>query len=227
MSCAVSIWAWSAWTAAWNCPTRCLLLIVLLLGLITRRHQLGIAREIELGALQLRFVLCFGRFGLIQCRLVWPRIDLEQLIAGLDLLALLEEHLGDLPVDAAAHIDGVERLNRPEPLHIDREHLASRQSPGSQVSRAWELAVGALARRRVRAASQRPPAQRAAANPIRTVLVFIAVHSKPMTCATRYLVEPANARYETAQDENSGAVIAFPVNIRRCPEGAALWVRGR
>ena len=60
------------------------------------------------------------------------------------------------------------------------------------------------------------PSAATAANPIRTVLVFIAVHSKPMTCATRYLVEPANARYETAQDENSGAAIAFPVNIRRC-----------
>ena len=83
----MSICAWSPLIAAWTWPTSRLLLIVALPGLIAGAEQLRVALEIELGAGELRLVLLLGRLGLLERRLERPRIDLEQRIAGLDLLA--------------------------------------------------------------------------------------------------------------------------------------------
>ena len=75
------------------------LLVIALPGLVARAEELGIALEIELGAGQLGLVLLLGRLGLLQRRLVGPRIDLKQRLAFLDLLAFPEIDFDDLAVD--------------------------------------------------------------------------------------------------------------------------------
>src|SRR6185312_16072830 len=54
-------------------------------------------------------------------RLVGPRIDLDQHVAFLDHLALLEADLDYFPVDPAADQHRVERLHRAETVEINRE----------------------------------------------------------------------------------------------------------
>src|SRR6185437_8429455 len=75
------------------------------------------------------------------------RIDLEQRVAGLDLLALGEVDLDDLTVDPAFHRDGVEGLNGADAADVDR-HVARLGGAGRYRHRR----VGRRRRRRVAAA---------------------------------------------------------------------------
>jgi hypothetical protein len=65
---------------------------------------------------QIRFVLRLFRERLVESRLIRPRIDLDENVAFLDHLALLERDLGDLAVDPAVHRDGVVWLHGAEPV---------------------------------------------------------------------------------------------------------------
>ena len=97
---AVSIAAWSPAIERLQRVDRGLLLVVALARLEARADQLAVALEIELGAGELRLVALLGGVRLVERRLERPRIDLEQQIARLDVLAFLEGDLDDLAVDA-------------------------------------------------------------------------------------------------------------------------------
>jgi hypothetical protein len=104
------------------------LLIVLLARLKTGGQQLLVALEIELRALELRLVARLHGLRLLERRLERALIDLEQRIARLDLLALVEQHLGDLAVDAGAYRHCLERLHGAEPAHVNRHVLRLRRA---------------------------------------------------------------------------------------------------
>ena len=59
--------------------------------------ELLVAREIDLGVGELRFVLRLLGDGLIELRLVGGRIDARQHVAPLDVLAFLEADASNLP----------------------------------------------------------------------------------------------------------------------------------
>ena len=92
-------------------------------GLLPGREfaELGVALQIQIGVGQVGLVLRLLGLGLIERCLVRPGIDLDEQVALLDQLALLEGDLVDLAVDAGAHHHGVEALNGPEPVQIDRK----------------------------------------------------------------------------------------------------------
>ena len=125
----MSICAWSALIAACSCSDQRLLLVIALPGLEPGAEELGIAVEIELGAGELGLVLLLGRLRLFERRLVGPRIDLEQRIAFLDLLAFLEIDLDDLAVDPGLDGDHVVGLNRADALQEHRDILG-KDGPG-------------------------------------------------------------------------------------------------
>ena len=92
-------------------------------GLLARevlRLQHRIALEIALRVRELRRVLRLGRNRLLERGLVRPRIDLRQQVALVHRLALGESDLLQLAVHARRHGNGIERLDRPQALQVDR-----------------------------------------------------------------------------------------------------------
>ncbi|MNP02283.1 hypothetical protein D3C76_941320 [compost metagenome] len=92
-----------------------------LLGNAVFGIQAFVARQIDLGVLQLRLVLRQGAFGLLQGDAVGTRVDLGEQVTGLDLLTFLEVDLDQLTGHPAAHIDRVGRGNRAQGLVVERE----------------------------------------------------------------------------------------------------------
>ena len=105
-----------------------MLVLVALPALIAGHDELGVAIEIALRALELRLVSLSGRLCLIERGLERPRVDLKQRIAGFDVLALGEEYLGHLSVDAGADRDGVEGLRGADAADEYRHVLRLRHS---------------------------------------------------------------------------------------------------
>src|SRR6185312_13065250 len=102
---------------------RRLLLVVALARLVAGPDQLAVAVEIELGAFELRLVTLLGRGRAIEPRLVRPRVDLEQQVAFLDVLALAKIDFDDLAVDSRFDRHGLVGLHRAEAADINR-HVA-------------------------------------------------------------------------------------------------------
>ena len=68
----------------------------------------------------MRFVLRFFCDRLIQSCLERPRIDHRQEITRFHILPFGEQHLLQFAIHAGVHRDGVERLDRPEAIEVDR-----------------------------------------------------------------------------------------------------------
>ena len=101
-------------------------MIDLLLRRVVLLHQLDVAGEIEARALQQRLVTHARRDLLLQLRLIRPRIDDRQFVAGLHVLPLVEQDLADLPVHLGLHVDGVIGLHSADAGQIDRHILGPR-----------------------------------------------------------------------------------------------------
>ena len=100
-----------------------LLLVAQLDRLDALAGHLDVAVEVQFGADQLRLVARLGRGGFVERGLEGPRIDLEQRVAGLDVLAFLEGDLDDLAVDARLDDGHVVGLHRADAAHVDRHVL--------------------------------------------------------------------------------------------------------
>ena len=87
------------------------------------RHQLRVSFEIGLGAGELRLVLLLHCLGLGQRRLVGSRVDLQEQVALLDFLALLEIDLYYLAVDPALDRNHIVGLHRADPVQKHRNIL--------------------------------------------------------------------------------------------------------
>src|SRR3984957_12461595 len=100
-----------------------LLLVAQLDRLDALARHLDVAVEVELGADELRLVTGLGRGGFVEGGLEGARVDLEQRVARLHVLAFLKGHLDDLAVDAGLDDGRVERLNRADAAHVERNIL--------------------------------------------------------------------------------------------------------
>ena len=127
-------------------PHQCLLGIQCLLGDTLLGIQAAVARQVDLGVLQLGLVLQQGALGLLHRHLVGARIDLRQQLTGLDHLPFLEQHPDQLATDPGTHIDRIERRHRTQRLFIDGEislhhlshahrHRAARTAGASRTTR--------------------------------------------------------------------------------------------
>ena len=95
----------------------------LLGGGVFVRHKLLVAGVIGLRIGQQGLVGCLLRQRLVERRLIGARIDLRQHFALLDVLAFLEVHRGQRPIDHRLDGDGVECLHGAEPVEVDRHVL--------------------------------------------------------------------------------------------------------
>src|SRR6202040_3423746 len=120
-------------------PDRCLLLVVALPGLPPRADQLFITVEIQLGADELRLVFLLIGLRLLKRRLKRAWVNLEERLALLDILALLEVDFDDLSVDPALDRDHVVGLDRPDAVEEDRHILGRDGSRGARDSRSRRL----------------------------------------------------------------------------------------
>src|SRR6202011_5992064 len=68
------------------------------------------ALEINVRIVELRLVLGQDGLRLMQRRQEWPRVDVRQLVAGVDQLAFREDDVADLAADARLDGDAVEGL---------------------------------------------------------------------------------------------------------------------
>ncbi len=100
-----------------------LLLVDDLLGLEALVDQGAGPLEVLLRRDELGVVLRLSGLGLVERRLIEPRIDLGQHIALADVLALLEQDLLELAVDLRTDADGERGLHRAEPGQVDRQIL--------------------------------------------------------------------------------------------------------
>ena len=100
---------------------------VLLLRRKLLLQQRGVAHEILARVFEVGLVPGLRRVGLIERRLKWPRIDLEQHVAGLDRLALVEIDCGDVSGYPAPYRDGVEGNDSSEAADDDRHVLRLRR----------------------------------------------------------------------------------------------------
>ena len=82
-----------------------------------------IARQLRFGLREQRLVARQIGFGLLELRLIRPRIDREEVIALLDEVAFVEQHLGDDAGHLRSHADGLERFDVADRGHFDR-HVA-------------------------------------------------------------------------------------------------------
>src|SRR6202043_1859570 len=73
-------------------------------------RKIGIPGQIETDVVELRLVLELVGFGLSQHRFKRSRVDLDQQVAGADILSLVEPNLDDLTVDPGLDEHAVERL---------------------------------------------------------------------------------------------------------------------
>ncbi len=96
-----------------------LLRVDLLLGDDTFLEEQLVALVVDLHVAKLRLILGKLPFGLLQHNLVGPRIDLHQGIPLSNHLSFGEVDLDDLPIDAAANGDGVERRDRAEAIEVN------------------------------------------------------------------------------------------------------------
>ena len=91
--------------------------------------ELGVAVEIGLGVCELGLIAIARGRQLVDLRLVGPRIDLCEQVAGMHGLPFGEGDLGDLSLDLAAHEDGVVGDDRADAAQIDR-HVLLRDHAG-------------------------------------------------------------------------------------------------
>ena len=91
-------------------------------------NELRIPFEIGLGADELRLVFLLRRLRLIERRLIWTRVDLQERVSSPDLLALLEIDFDNLAVDPALDRDGVVGLDRAD---AEQKHRHIRDGDGS------------------------------------------------------------------------------------------------
>jgi len=89
--------------------------------------QPAVPLHIEPGVLEERLVAHHLSLGLGQLHLEGPRVDLGQQLAALDELALPEQDLHQLAVDAALDGDGVERRDGAEAVEVDGDVPLSRR----------------------------------------------------------------------------------------------------
>src|SRR3984957_8635300 len=120
---------------------RCLLLVVALPGLPPRADQLFITVEIQLGADELRLVFLLIGLRLLKRRLKRARVNLEERLALLDILALLEIDLDDLSVDPALDRDHVVGLDRAEAVEENRATWAGVRPRRDRASRRRRLCL--------------------------------------------------------------------------------------
>src|SRR5262249_41045685 len=134
---------------------RRLLVLVALPALEPAWHQLAVALHVALCALQLRDILRRVGLRLVQRRLIWTRINQEQLVALLHLLPLLEDRRDDRAIAPALHVHGIDRLPRTDALHIDGHVLGAGDAGGNRDRRIgrWR------GRTRGFAAKYQPPSQ--------------------------------------------------------------------
>ena len=95
------------------------------------RHEIALdqrlrPREIALGVLEIGAVLLLLGLGAVESRLIGAGIDLDQKVAFVDDLTLMEVDRHDLAVDARPHQDGVVGLDRPETGEDHREIAGAR-----------------------------------------------------------------------------------------------------
>jgi len=84
----------------------------LLLRNTAGRDQRSVPLQIELSVAQGGFIFKFRRFHLVQRRLVGARIDQDQQVSLLHILAFFEIYLHDLSVNPALDIRRIERGHR-------------------------------------------------------------------------------------------------------------------
>jgi hypothetical protein len=90
------------------------------------REQRAKALEVRAGAFQQRLIAGPLSDRQLQLHFERPRIDARDHVALLDELALLERHLHQLAIDAAAHHHRVARRDRPERVQLDLEIASPR-----------------------------------------------------------------------------------------------------
>ena len=93
--------------------------VKLLFGNGFQGQQTFIAFEIDLGVPEHRLIAGEFSLGLIQQRLVRPRINLRQNITLRYILSFLKMNRHQLPVDAAVNRRGIKRGNRPQAVQIN------------------------------------------------------------------------------------------------------------
>ena len=120
-----------------------LLRIQLLLGNKTLFVQTFITFVVQLGVFQLRLVARHLPFGLNQLHLERARINLGQQLAALDDLSLLEEHLHELSVDTAFHVNRIQRDDGTQAVEI---HADVAMLPWSTSRRPTRPLIGAVIR---------------------------------------------------------------------------------
>src|SRR5208283_2354605 len=126
-------------------------LVVLLARADILLEQNTVAAFVGCGLAILRAILGKVRLGLTQRCVEWTRIDREQQVALLDVLALAEMHLHDLAVDLRLHVDGRESLDAADRMNRIRDSLLHdlRSQDGHRVALAESVG------RTVRASCQR------------------------------------------------------------------------
>src|SRR5215475_15529168 len=103
--------------------------------------ELRDALEIELGYGELRFIAYLGGLRLRQLRLIGPRIDLRQEVAGLDALSFSKRDSFDLTVDTRSYRHGIEGLHGADPTQVDR-HVLSLGRTGNDGHRGSHCGAG-------------------------------------------------------------------------------------
>ena len=87
--------------------------------------------QINFGVLQLRLVLQFSGFGLIQGGLVGGRINLGQQVVGMNVLPFCEGHFDQLAINSRGNGDRVEGLDGAQAVEINGDVLAQDQARGN------------------------------------------------------------------------------------------------
>ena len=104
-------------------------------------RELGVAREVQDRALQVRLILEPLRLLLGKLRLVGAGIDDRQRIAGLDVLPLGEQDFDDLAVHPRFDCDGVVGLHRADPAQEDR-HIVGLHARNNHRHRRGRIGLG-------------------------------------------------------------------------------------
>jgi len=90
--------------------------------------ELAVTIKIGLGILELSRVTIARGGHLVELRLIGSRVDLRKQVAGVDGLPFAEGNLGDLPLDLAAHDDGVVGDHGADAAQINRYIMLSDRS---------------------------------------------------------------------------------------------------
>jgi hypothetical protein len=101
------------------------------------RQQRSVAREITLRIFKIGLIFCPVRLGLLKLRLVRAWVNLHEQIAGMDKLAPGVGNPDDIAIDRALDGDCIERTDRADAAHNDRNILASAVVASTGTAGCW------------------------------------------------------------------------------------------